>query len=125
MRVLDDIDRRHLACQRGGIDQRGQSPPPGIGINNRKSNVRIGDAQQVIEEQHVLGVGIRHPGAHSVTGGRAVQATHAGGCPQQPRHDMEGDVGGVRFAVGAEHLHFPARSDCYHLTHQTALADTR
>ena len=95
MRVLDDIDRWDLAGQRGGIDQRGQPPPPGIGIDRRKSNLGIGDAQQVIEEQHVLGVGIRDPRAHSVTSGRAVQIAHADGCPQQPRHDVEGNVGGV------------------------------
>ena len=35
MGVLNDIDRRGLAGQRGRIHQRGQPPPTGIGINRR------------------------------------------------------------------------------------------
>ena len=91
VRVLNDIDRWGVAGQRGGIDQRGQPPPPGIGIDLGQLHLGIGDAQQVIEEQQVLGVCVRHPGAHSLTSGRAIQITHTDGCPQQPRHDMEGN----------------------------------
>ena len=51
MGILNDIDRRGFTGQRGGIDQRGQPPPTGIGIDPRKSNIGIGDAQQVIKQQ--------------------------------------------------------------------------
>jgi hypothetical protein len=43
--VLNDIDRRGFAGQRRGIDQRGQPPPTGIGIDYGQGNLGIGDAQ--------------------------------------------------------------------------------
>ena len=54
--VLDDIDHPGFAGQRGGVDQRGQPPPPGIGIDLGQRDLRVGDAQQILEQQHVLGV---------------------------------------------------------------------
>ena len=125
MRVFNDIDRWKLAGQRGGIDQRGQPPAPGIGIDLGQLHLGIGDAQQVIEQQQILGVCIRHPRAHPVTSSRGIQATHTEGCPQQPRHDMEGNIGGVRFAEGAEHLDTLGGGQRGDLTHEAALADSR
>ena len=55
----------------------------------------------------------------------AVQAMHAGGCPQEPRHDMEGNVGGVRFAERSEHLDTVGGGQRGGLTHQATLANTR
>jgi hypothetical protein len=95
VRVLDDIDRWDLAGQRGGIDQRRQPPPPGIRIDLGQLHLGIGDAQQVIEQHQVLGLGIGHPGPYLRAGGWAVQITHAGGCTQQSRHDVKRDVTGV------------------------------
>ncbi len=93
MGILNDIDCWGLAGQRGGIHQRGQPPPPGIGIDCRESDIGIGDAQQVVEEQQVLRLRVGNPRPYLCTGGWAVQIAHAAGCTQQPRHDMEGNVG--------------------------------
>ena len=49
-----------------------------------------------------------NPVANAVAGLLPVQIAHAGGCTQQPRHDVEGNVGGVRFAVGGEHVDTPS-----------------
>ena len=125
MGVLNDIDRRGLAGQRGGIHQRGQPPPTRIRINPRKRHIRVGDAQQVIEQHQILGVCVGNLGAHSIAGGLLVKTLDAGGRAQQPRHGMEGDLAGVRLAEGGEHLHTTGARHRRHLAHQTALADAR
>ncbi len=123
MSILNDIDRRGFTGQRGGIDQRGQPPPTSIGINPRKSNIGIGDPQQVIKQHQILGVRVGDPVAHSITGGLTVKTLHTGGRAQQPGHGMEGDLPRVRLAKGSEHPHItPTRNRC-DLTRQTALAD--
>ena len=123
VQVLNDIDRRGLAGQRRGIDQRSQPPPPRIRIDLGQLHLGISDAHQVIEEHHVLRVGIGDFGPHLDPGSRGVQITHPGGCTQQPRHDVKRDVTGVRFAEGSEHLDTPGRCHCGDLAHQAALAD--
>ncbi len=57
--------------------------------------------------------------------GRIVEAAHASGSTQQPRHDVEGNVRGMRFAEGGEHLDTPGCCHCGDLARQTALADAR
>ena len=59
MGVLNHIDRRGFAGQRGGIDQRGQPSPTGIGIDARKRNIRIGDPEQVIKATSMLDASLR------------------------------------------------------------------
>jgi hypothetical protein len=62
--VLDDEQRRLGACQRRGVDQCGQSAPSCIRIDLRQRQFRIGDAEQVIEQQQILRVDIgRYDGA--------------------------------------------------------------
>ena len=58
VRILDDVDRRCFPGQGGGVDQSGQPPPPGIRIDLGQLDVGVGDAQQVLEQQQVLGVGV-------------------------------------------------------------------
>jgi hypothetical protein len=41
----------------------------------------VGDAEQVIEQQHILRIGIRDLFSHPGAGGFAVQVSHAAGCP--------------------------------------------
>ena len=77
MRVLNDIDRRGFAGQRRGIHQRGQPPPTRIGIDLRQRNIGIGDAQQVVEQQQILGVGVGNPVAHAIAGGLPVKTLDA------------------------------------------------
>ena len=88
-------------------------------------SIRVGDAQQVIKQQQILGVCVGNPVAHSIAGGLPVKTLDAGGRAQQPRDGMEGDLAGVRLAEGGEHLHATATRHRRHLAHQTALADTR
>ena len=95
VRVLDHIDRRFGAGQRRGIDQRRQPPPPGIRIDLRQLHLGIGEAQQVMQQQHVLGVGVGNAVAHSIASGLPVKPLDAGGRAQQPRDGMEGDLVGV------------------------------
>ena len=47
------------AGQRRGVDQRGQPAPPRIRIDRGQRHVGVGDAQQIIEQQQILRVGIR------------------------------------------------------------------
>jgi len=56
--ILDDEQRRVGARQRRGVDQRGQPTPPRIGVDLGQRDVRVGDAEQVIEQQQILWVGI-------------------------------------------------------------------
>jgi len=58
VRVLNDVDRRGLSGQGCGVDQGGQSPPPGIRINLRQRDFWIGDAKEIVEKHQVLGVGL-------------------------------------------------------------------
>ncbi len=125
MRVFNDIDRWDLAGQGGGIDQRGQPPPPGIRIDLGQLHLGIGDAQQVIEEQHVLRVGVGGLSPRPRTSSRTIKTPYPGGSAQQPSHHMERDVGGMGFAVSREHLDPLGGGQRGDLAHQAALADTR
>src|ERR1700741_1265505 len=49
--------------QLGGIDQRGQPPPPRIGVDLGQLPLGIGDAQQLIEQQQILWISVGDPGA--------------------------------------------------------------
>ena len=77
------------------------------------------------KQQQVLGLGVGSPGPYLRASRRAVQITHAAGRPQQPRHHLERDVAGVRFAEGAEHLDTAGGCHRGDLSDQTALADAR
>ena len=54
-----------------------------------------------------------------------VEIAHAGGRAQQPRHHVKGDVAGVRFAEGGEHLDTAACGQRGDFTHQAGFADAR
>jgi hypothetical protein len=112
-----------LAGQRRGIDQRGQPPPPRVGVDCRQRDVGIGDAQQVIEEQHVIRLGVGHPGPHLRAGFRGIQIGHPEARTQHPPHQIERDVARVRFAEGGEHVDTTGRCHGGDLARQTALAD--
>ena len=46
------------ARQRHGVDQRGQPAPPRIRVDLGQRHVGVGDAQQIIEQQQILRVGV-------------------------------------------------------------------
>ena len=89
------------------------------------SNIGIGDPEQVIKQQHILGVCVGNPVAHAIAGGLPVEPLDAGGGAQQPRDGVERDLTGVRFAVGGEHVDTPGGRYRGDLAHQTALANAR
>ena len=125
MGVLNDIDRRGFTRQRGSIHQRGQPPPTGIRIYPRKSNIGIGDPQQVIEQHQVQFINVRKPCPYPGAGGLCVKTIDAGARTQQPRHGIERDLAGVRLAESGEHLDTTGGRHRRHFAHQTALADAR
>ena len=68
-------------------------------------HIGVGDAQQIIEQQQILRVGIRKLFPDLRAGGLAVEVGHAHAGPQQPRHRMERHLVGVGFAEGPKHVH--------------------
>ena len=103
MRVLYHAERQAFPGHRDGIHVRGQPPPQGIRIDLGQLHIGIGDAHQVIEERQVLRVCIANLGIDLRSGGMRVKTLDAGGRAQQPCHDVEGDLAGVRFTKGGEH----------------------
>ena len=67
-------------------------------------HIGVGDAEQIIQQQQILRVGIRKSFAHPRAGGFAVEVGHAAARSQHPGHHLEGDVGSVGFAEGPKHL---------------------
>ena len=59
MRIFDDVDRRGRSGQRRGIHQGGQPPPACVRIDARRLSPGIGDAEQILVERDVLGIGVR------------------------------------------------------------------
>ena len=125
MRILDDEQRRLGARQRRGVDQRGQPAPPRIRVDRGQRHIGVGDAQQIIQQQQILRVGIRKLFPELRAGGFAVQVGHAHAGPQQPRHRMERDLVGVGFAEGPKHVHPATGCGRRGLAGRPALADTR
>ena len=85
----------------------------------------VGDAQQIIEQQQILRVGIGDLFPDPGAGGFAVEVGHAGARPQQPRHRMEGNVAGVGLAEGPKHLDPATGRQRRGLARRPALADAR
>ena len=118
-----DIDDRISTGQRDRIQQRGQPPPPRIRINRGQRRIRVGDAQQIIEQQQILRVCIREPApapwrpAHR----RRLRRQHL---RSSRATAWNGTSAGMRLAEGRKHLRTAARATP-HLAHQTALADAR
>jgi hypothetical protein len=52
--ILDHVDDRISTGQRDRVDQRGQPPPPRVRIDVGQRRVRVTNAQQVVEQQHVF-----------------------------------------------------------------------
>ena len=104
MGVLDDKDRWGPAGRRGRIDQHGQPPSTRIGIDLRQFDIGIGDAQQVLEQQHVLRHHFGSLRPDPRPGGGRIKVLDANGCAQQFCYGMEWDLAGVRLAEGSEHV---------------------
>ena len=71
--ILDDVERRFGARERCGVDQCGQPAPPRIRVDLGQWHIGVGDAQQVIQQQQILRVGIRKSFADPLAGGVAVE----------------------------------------------------
>ena len=95
VRILDDVDRRALARQSGGVHQRGQPPPTSVGVDCGYSGARVDDAEQVIEQRHVLRVCIWKLASDPGAGRLPIETLDAGHRPQQARHGMKWDLAGV------------------------------
>ena len=63
MRIFDDVDRRGRSGQRRGIHQGGQPSPACIRIDARWLSLGIGDAEQILVQRDVLGIGVRKASA--------------------------------------------------------------
>ncbi len=105
VRVLDDEQRRFGARQRHGVDQCGQPPSPGIRVDLGQCRIGVGDAEQIIEQQQILRVGVgTYISPQPRAGGVAVEVSHTAARPQQPRHGIKRDVTSMGFAEGPKHL---------------------
>ena len=108
-----------------GVDQCGQPAPPRIRVDLGQRHIGVGDAEQIIKQQQILRVGIGHTSAQPGAGGFAVEVSHAGARPQQPRHDMERDVTGMGLAEGPKHLDAATGRQRRRLPRHPGLADAR
>jgi hypothetical protein len=124
MGVLNDVDPRGFAGQRGGIDQCGQPPPTGIRVDLGQRHLGIGGAQQILKEHQVLWLRARKLRPDPRAGGLRVKTLDAGDRTQQPRHGLERDLAGVRLAKGGEHLHTAGGGHRSDFAHQAALTNT-
>ena len=88
------------AGQRHRVDQRAQPPPPRVGIDVGQRHVRVTNAQQVIEQDHILGIGVGNLCMHPCPRGLLVEIGDPGGIAQQPRRHMERNLTGMRLAEG-------------------------
>ena len=122
--VIDDVKRRFSTGQRHGVDQGGQPAPPRIRIDLGQRHLGVGDAQQVIEQQQILRVCIRHAFANPGPRGFALQVFDPAQRAQQPRHRVEGNIVGMRFAVDPHHLDPATGRGRRGLPRHPALADT-
>ncbi len=112
-----------VRAKRRGVEQCGQPAPPRVRIDLGQCHFGVGDAEQIIEQQQILRVGVRDLFSRLRAGGVAVEVGHAAARPQQPRHHPEGDVTGVGFAEGPKHLDPASCRDCGGLPGHPALAD--
>ena len=125
VRILDDEQRRLGARQRCRVHQRGQPAPPRIRIDLGQRHIGVGDAEQIIQQQQILRVGIGHIRPQPGAGGFAVEVGHTAARPQQPRHHVEGNVTGVGFAEGPKHLDPATGGQRRGLPGHPGLADAR
>ncbi len=88
-------------------------------------HIGVGDAEQIIQQQQILRVGIRNLLPHFRAGGFAVEVGHAAGRPQQLGHDVEGNVTGVGLAEGPQHLDPATGRQRRGLPGRPGLADAR
>jgi hypothetical protein len=123
--IFDQVQCRLRPGDRCGIHQRREPAPPGIGLDVGQFDVGIGDAEQVVQQQQIFGVGAGNSGADACTSLLAVEVVHAQPGAQQPRYRVEWDVDGMGFAVGGEHLHAAVAGQCSRFANDAALADSR
>ena len=81
VRILDDEQRRFGARQRCRVDQCGQPAPPRIRVDLGQRHIGVGDAEQIIEQQQILRVGIRKLFPDPGAGGWVVEVGHAASPP--------------------------------------------
>ena len=61
---------------------------------------RVGDTQQVVEQQQILRIGVGNLRPNPLPRGVIVEVADPYDRPQQPRHHMKRDVAGVGFTEG-------------------------
>ena len=81
-----------------------EPPPTSIRINGWLSSIRVRDAQQVVKQNYILGICLGNSVAHTIAPVVFIKTLDAGGCAEQPRHRMEGDLAGARLTERGEHL---------------------
>jgi hypothetical protein len=125
MHVLHDVENRFGAGQIRRVDQGREPPPPGVRIDPGQRHRRIGDAQQVVENQEVVTIGVGKLGSKPRSRGRVVETAHPGRSAEQPRHGMERDLARVGFAICGKDSDTAAFGDLERLTDEPALPDPR
>jgi hypothetical protein len=124
MDVLDDVHRRISPFEGGGGDDRGQAPAPRIWSDVGQRYLGVADAEQVVDEQQILRVGVRESGSNVCSGLVGAKTFDAGGGSHQPGDHAERDIGGVGSAVRGEHWHTAAGRTRHGFAHESALADS-
>ena len=94
-----------------GVDDRGESPPPGVRVNARQCRVGIGDAKQIFEQQQIVMVDIWTPLPQSSPRIRIVETRYPMPGTQHVCDRMKRDLCGVGFAIAREDLDAAALSD--------------
>ena len=92
---------------------------------NAASLARQVPAVYVIEEHQVLRLRVGSLGPYPRSGRMRVKTLDAGSRPQQPCHDIEGDLAGVRLAKSGEHLDITSSRHRRDFTYETALTNAR
>jgi hypothetical protein len=123
--VLDDVDRRCGAGQRHRVDQRAQPPPPRVRIDVRQRHIPVTNAQQVIKQHHILGIGVGNLCMHPCPRGLIVEIGYSADRAQQPRRCMERNLMGMRLAKGRKNLDATTFRERHRLTDESALTNAR
>ena len=104
VRVLDDVDRRVVRASAAALISAVNRRRRASAAISGSRDVGVPDAQQVVEQEQILGIGIGEPVAIACAGGTRRPSPSTPTSRATARDDVERDVAGVRFAVGREHV---------------------
>ena len=111
MHVFHDVENRFGAGQIRRVDQGREPPPPGVRIDPGQRHRRIGDTQQVVENQEVVTVGVGKLVRSCARAATSSRPPTRGRSAEQPRHGMERDLARMGFAICGKHCDAAAFGD--------------